>query len=169
VLPVLAASQHGEPIEEIRFVRDEVANLVWAVECTVPSLAGGAIDRQARHRLSETPPVDASDDALRHRIASAIPPHWVPFQPSRIDPDLPDIRLLRAAALLDNTDSGPTLARPLGRGLEPQSTDLTLFEEEVPSTGRYQFARGPGGQSHLWLARNKDPRPADRVRYDAIN
>jgi hypothetical protein len=28
VPPVLVASQHSEPIEEVRFVRDEVANLV---------------------------------------------------------------------------------------------------------------------------------------------
>ena len=43
--PVLAASLHGDPVEEVLFLRDELANLVWAVERLAPSLAGGTLDR----------------------------------------------------------------------------------------------------------------------------
>lgn len=165
--PVLAGSLHGDPIEEVVFVRDEVSNLVWAVERLAPSLAGGTLDRQAlyRQRAAERPPpppppdeVTPSDE-LRYRLATAVPEHWIPFLPRRIDPAKPDIRLQRAAALLER-DGRPAFSRPLGRILEPQRRDLSLFEEEVPPSGlrvvrHYQYARWSDGQTLLWLARRK--------------
>ena len=48
--PVLSGSLHGEPVEDVGFVRDELANLVWAVERLAPSLSGGAFDREAARR-----------------------------------------------------------------------------------------------------------------------
>ena len=48
--PVLAASLHGDPVEEVLFIRDELSNLVWAVERLAPSIAGGALDRAERYR-----------------------------------------------------------------------------------------------------------------------
>ena len=56
------------------------------------------------------------------------------------------IRLRRAAALLDSANGEPGFSRPLGRLLEPENEDLSLFEEEVPRGGarvirRFQYAR----------------------------
>ena len=43
--PVLAASLHGDPLEEVLILRDELANLVWAVERLVPGLSGEPLNR----------------------------------------------------------------------------------------------------------------------------
>ena len=43
--PVLAASLHGAPIEDVLFVRDELANMAWAVERTVENVTGRPLDR----------------------------------------------------------------------------------------------------------------------------
>lgn len=161
--PVLTGSLHGDPIEDVSFMRDEPANLVWAVERLVPSLAGGALDRAERERqrpLEVAPNNEATeDDALAYRLATTVPPHFIPFKPVRPDPAQPDIRLRRAAALVER-DGAAGLTRPYGRILEPP--DLSLFEEEVPANGvrlvrRYQHARWVDGSTVVWLARRKQP------------
>jgi hypothetical protein len=40
----LVKSLHGRPIEEVLFLRDEMANLAWAVERQVESPAGAALN-----------------------------------------------------------------------------------------------------------------------------
>jgi hypothetical protein len=161
--PVLAASQHGDPVEEVLFLRDELTNLVWAVERLAPSIAGGALDRaelyeDARPDPVPLPPEEPTGDA-RYLLATSVPDYWIPFQPQRIDPAKPDVRLRRAAALLDERGA-PGFSRPLGRILEPERTDLSLFEEEVPRSGlkvtrRFEYTRWVDGGTFLWLARRK--------------
>jgi hypothetical protein len=178
--PVVAAGLHGDPIEEVAFVRDEVANLVWAVEQRIPSTAGGSIDRRyplSPGRVDDGGPAlgDGAGDPLDYRVATTVAEQWIPFVPVRIDPQRPDVRLRRAAALLDQ-DGGSGLSRPHGRILEPDRPDLTVFEEEVPPGGlrvirQYEYARWTGGQTVLWLARRKGPGRGDGnsgLRFDDL-
>ena len=163
--PVLAASLHGDPIEDVLVLRDELANLVWAVERLVPGLSGEPLNRYELYHQREgnapvPPPVPAQTDELSYLLATSTPDHWIPFLPVRIDPALPDIRLRRAAALLDQGDGQPGFTRPLGRFLEPERTDLSLFEEEAPRSGlrltrQFQYTRWVDGSTFLWLARRK--------------
>lgn len=170
--PVLAASLHGDPIEEVLFLRDEVANLVWAVERLAPALDGSALNRveiyNRREREAPEPAPEGEEapagERLGYLLATTTPDHWIPFLPARIDPSLPDIRLRRAKALLEQLDPAagglPAFSRPLGRILEPERQDLSLFEEEVPRSGifltrRFQYARWLNGATYLWLARAK--------------
>jgi hypothetical protein len=161
--PVLAASLNGDPVEEVLFIRDELSNLVWAVERLAPSIAGGVLNRAEAYRDPRPdpvalPPEEATGDAA-YRLATNVPDYWVPFQPQRIDPARPDIRLRRAAALIDEGGI-PGFSEPLGRILEPERTDFSLFEEEVPRGGvrvvrQFQYARWVDGSTFLWLARRK--------------
>jgi hypothetical protein len=180
VPPVLASSLHGDPVEEVALMRDEPSNLVWGVERLAPGLAGGTIDRETLHRRGDgrvpAPSEEAAtEDELRYRLATTVPAHWIPFQPVRINPAKPDIRLRRAAALLDENGE-PTLSRPLGRILEPDRPDLSLFEEEVPGEGvrivrEYQRARWSDGTTVLWLARRKGPgapQAGSGLRFDLV-
>ncbi len=184
--PVLSSSLHGDPIEEVLILRDELSNLVWAVERLAPSLAGGALNRAELYYRRETPPPpaprapvgepDAFPDELRYRLATTTPEHWIPFLPVRIDPALPDIRLRRAAALLDQ-GGAPALTRPLGRLLEPERADLSLFEEEVPRSGlrlarRFQYTRWQDGATFLWLSRSKGAGKGESsagLKYDQVD
>ena len=177
--PVLAASEHGDPVEEVVFLRDELTNLVWAVERLAPSIAGGTINRaelyeNARPDPVPLPPEDGSGDAC-YLLATSVPDYWIPFQPQRIDPAKPDIRLQRAKALVDEGGSAG-FTRPLGRILEPERRDLSLFEEEVPRAGlklvrRFEYARWVDGATFLWLARRKGANAVEassRLRFDRI-
>jgi hypothetical protein len=177
--PVLGVSLHGDPVEEVLFVRDELSNLVWAIERLAPSIAGGAVNRVEAYREPRpdpvaVPPVDASGDA-RYRLATTVPDYWIPFQPQRIDPAKPDVRLRRAAALIDEGGE-PKLSQPLGRILEPERQDLSLFEEEVPRGGvrvvrRFEYTRWVDGSTFLWLARRKGAGTGEGssgLRFDLI-
>jgi hypothetical protein len=68
--PTLDKILQGEPIEVVRFARDEMANQVWAIEQQIPSLMGEGMDGQ---RTSE---------AIKRQLAEALLAQ-VPVPPSR--------------------------------------------------------------------------------------
>lgn len=176
--PTLAGTLHGEAIEEVLLLRDELANLAWAVERVVESAAGGRLDRLEGYRTTRfTPPPERSsdgDDMLHYRLATTVPDYWLPLVPVRIDPARPDIRLQRGRVLLDR-DGEPVAPGALGRVLEP-GAPLSLFEEEVPRAGArvtraWQYARWADGATHLWIGRRKGPGRGEGwsgLRFDVV-
>ena len=86
------------------------------------------------------------------------------------------MRLRRAAALLDTEDGEVGFSRPLGRVLEPEREDFSLYEEEVPRGGarvirQYQYARWTDGSTALWLARRKTAGRGEEssgLRFDLV-
>ncbi len=160
VIPsVLGASLIGDPIEEVTWFRDEMANVVWAVEHRVESPLGGSVDRQ---RASSAPAieqrvaVDTGDAELLYRLTSTVPTHWFPLVPVRprgapagvVQLELRPIERIAA-------DGSSNTALPAGRFLSATSP-LVVEEEEIPrdgvvTTARWQLTRGRDGHYHLWL------------------
>jgi hypothetical protein len=156
--PTLGTSLHGEAVEEVLLLRDELANMSWAVERVVESPTGRQFDRaEAYHRTREPVPIgaagiDPDDPVTRHyRLAIDPPDHWLPLFPTRIDGDAPALHFLRGGT-------------PLGQILEPERTatmdPLYIHDEEVPREGvrvsrSFQYARWTDGRSFLWMARRK--------------
>lgn len=159
--PSLLKSLESRPIEEVLFLRDEMANLAWAVERLVESPIEQPLNRfeaylEQKQRLGQEslPPPTAAPGTLRYRLTTHLPDYWVPLLPVRTEQGL---RLRRGAVL--NTEGAPEPVRALGRILEA-GQELSLFEEEVPREGlrvtrSYQFTRWLDGSSHLWLGRRK--------------
>jgi hypothetical protein len=184
LVPALAAAQNGPPLESVSFVRDEEANLAWAIEERVEIATGGSIRRRLLSGLSQTPapepaaPVEAEepDAAWHYRLQSPVPPYWIPLVPERPDEDSPQVRLRRARMLAWEELEDPSVAGPKGRVLAPQRP-LMLQEEEIPATGaqvtrRWQLARGADGRPHLWMARRKRPGRGERgsgLGYDTMD
>jgi hypothetical protein len=159
--PSLLKSIESRPIEEVLFLRDEMANLTWAVERLVESPAERPLNRfeayfeQKRRREQEAPPQPTTTpETLRYRLATDIPDYWVPLLPVRTGQGL---RLKRGATL--ETDGSLAPVHALGRILESDH-ELSLFEEEAPREGvrvtrSYQFTRWIDGSSHIWVGRRK--------------
>lgn len=150
----LPTHEEGEPREEILLLRDEAANLAWAVERVIESPAGRRVFRRAEHRPG-TPDNDPAPGAWVYDLSTAVPGHYVPLVAVRIEGSAA-IRLQRGRMA---TTTGTSGAR--GLLLEP-SRRLLLHDEEVPSSGvrvtrAYQFARSPDGTAHLWCGRRKSP------------
>jgi hypothetical protein len=159
--PSLLKSLESRPIEEVLFVRDEMANLAWAVERLIESPADRPLNRfeayleQKRRREQESPlPPQTAPETLRYRLTTEIPDYWVPLLPVLTKDGL---RLRRGAVL--KTDGSREIVHALGRILE-SGHELALFEEEVPREGvrvtrSYQLTRWIDGSSHLWVGRRK--------------
>ncbi|MFI6743493.1 hypothetical protein ACIBI9_62390 [Nonomuraea sp. NPDC050451] len=173
--PVLPQSIGGPPLEDVVFMRDEVANLVWAVERVVPLASGtgkrgseAAEETLAHRRLLAGLPPDApvTGDAaapISYRAMTTVPENWIPFVVMHVPGDVRETQLQRGAMV--RTMEGV----PPGARIRPRTTLLRtgldqtpaepyhVFEEEVPRAGTqvslaYQRTRWRDGRVLLWLA-----------------
>ncbi len=178
--PALGAGLQGAPLEEVLFLRDELANLAWAVERIVESPAGRPVNRseaffRAGGRREDgaagdgvgAVAADGTPPPLVYRLATAVPDHWIPLIPVRIREGDPAMRLLRA---------GAPRGRVLEPGRDPARNPLHLSEEEVPRAGArviraFQYARWTDGGTHLWMGRRKGAgrgEGASGLRFDVL-
>ena len=51
LVPAVARSLESKPVDEVAFVRDEMANLVWAIESVIPDPLGGGRDARGAAKL----------------------------------------------------------------------------------------------------------------------
>jgi hypothetical protein len=178
--PSVLRSIDGTPRDEVLFLRDEMANMAWAVErlrqgrveqrlepATAPSAAAAAAAAN-----SSTAP-EATDSAIPvYRLSSEVPAHWVPLLPQRQPAPDGSLRLVRAALLRPDGSNAVQPARGAILGGPP----LKLYDEEVPREGLriirgYQCARWIGGRTVLWQAYRKcvgRGEGASGLRFDDI-
>jgi hypothetical protein len=175
--PSLIKSVENRPIEEVLFLRDEVANLAWAVERVVEGPADRPLNRfeaqleQKRRRELGSSHAVTIPNTLRYRLTTEVPDYWVPLLPVQTQQGL---RLKRGAVL--KTDGSTGTVSALGRILESGS-ELSLFEEEVPREGlrvtrSHQFTRWIDGSSHLWVGRRKGVgrgEGSSGLRFDSLD
>jgi hypothetical protein len=160
--PTLANVIEGAPVEDVRFIRDEMANLAWAVERVVESPTGRPVDRYEAYQdeLRRNPPASAPAQTtapLSYRIQTRVPPHWIPLFPVSIAPGAHAVRL-QLREMLDS-ETGAAIP-PQSALLDTAAGVLELYEEEVPRAGArvrraYRLARWTDGSTHLWLGRLK--------------
>ncbi len=165
-------SLQGEPVEQVRFLRDEAANMAWGIEHTTESGTGRPWPGHERAEQLGSEPVSyhpGSDDAppLKYLLQTRVPEHWIPFVPVQVDAAKRVVALQRAAALRIPTDGGaPTAIQPVARVLTPSHADQNpiyrIREEEIPREGaevtrRVERARWIDGSTHLWIARKRRP------------
>jgi hypothetical protein len=145
--PSLTARHTSSPLEEVHFLRDEMANMVWAVEHRVASKLGEPFNPEVGQTL---PPPSPAEGAPRYRLGELVPENWRPFIPAHVPGSTRAIRLQRARL------PGQS-AEPLGR-IIAGAAPLFIAEEEVPRAGRivrrsFQRARWTNGRAFLWIGR----------------
>ena len=169
--PTVVGGVQGTAIEDVLLLRDQLANLAWAVEHTAPGPAGLPVDVAAA--LARRPGPDLPAQALptadvRYRPAVLPPDNWVPLTPVlRADGDRRGTRLART--------------RVVGGGEPLPATRLVreiteLAEEEVPRDGRRvrrsrQRARWVDGSTWVWNGRLTGPGRGDGssgLRFDGL-
>ena len=174
--PALGPSLHSAPVEEVLFLRDEMANVAWGVERVVASHAGRPLDRfeayqERRARQQRAAPGNASA-ASAYRLGTSVPDYWIPLLPVH---DGKAIRLKRGVLPRFELDGLIGTFEPQGLVLEP-NRELLLNDEEVPREGArvtraYQYARWVDGSTHLWVGRRKQPgrgEGSSGLRFDVM-
>ena len=176
LLPTVPKIQESPPTEDVMIVRDEVANMVWGVERTVPIASGGSkpgleaarqtlafLEAQLAARRGGPPPPPAASAPIRYRVMSTVPENWIPFIPVHVDGSNREIQLQRAALprILEGDPDPPAKVQPrtvlLREGLDRvPAQPYFVHEEEVPRAGTrmtqlYQRTRWTDGRVYTWL------------------
>jgi hypothetical protein len=162
--PSVAASiQVGDPIEDVRFLRDEMANMVWGVEQIVPGGSGEPWPGQERSQAiaPSAAIVFGPGGGLHYLLQTPVPVNWIPFLPVAIDAARGDIALERAA-MLDTSVDPATPILPVGQILRPRNgaDPYRVREEEVPRSGVrvervHCRSRWTDGSTWLWTMRQR--------------
>jgi hypothetical protein len=139
----------GDPVEEVLLLRDEMADMAWAVEHSYEGGTGSAIRRaeqEPRAAAPTGPPPSAAP--LRYLLGSTVPAYWFPLVPERAGGDV-RLRLER----MGNQDASDT---PRGRLLAVDGR--TFADAEIPREGRrlireHVLARWSNGGTTHWSRR----------------
>ena len=193
--PVLTKLHESEPVELVKFMRDEMANMVWGVEDRVSDMLGGGMSghKAAADLLeylnglsNEALEEEELAGVLKYTLANTVPENWIPFIPMHMPNDNRSIQLRRASmprTLPHLYPGSPGQVRPrtdiLRYGLrddEMQDEPYDIFEEEVPRAGiqviaGYQRARWYGGKTFVWMGRRKRTgrgQGSSGLRFDSI-
>ena len=178
VAPTVPQTATSLPLEDVRFLRDEIANMVWGVEQVVPLATG--VGRRGAEAAAETlahrtrlveeaggggggaSPEPAAP--IRYEVMNTVPENWIPFIPVHVPGDIRETQLQRAAMprLIEGDPSPIEKVRPrttlLREGLDAvPAVAYYVHEEEVPRAGTqvqlvYQRTRWQSGKVVLWLA-----------------
>jgi len=172
-LPHSAAAtlERGPALEDVRFLRDQMANMAWAVEHATENGVGEpwqGHERAFSGAPAAAPVVTTGVTAggtppVRYQIQTPVPENWIPLVPVAVDPAAGEIALEPGAMVRTPGGDVLELVVPHGRVLRPTALTTTSYrirEEEVPRTGTRVTrvacrTRWTDGSTHLWIARRK--------------
>ena len=151
VVPASAAAvtQESEPLEDVRLLRDETADLAWAIEYLVQGPSGAPL---VEPPAASPAPVSGAPAPLVYQLSTPLPPSWFPL--------LPVAAPGGSVALVGGTvDGGPRA--PSGRLLRQLfSQGFQLPDREITRAGVLLRrvacrTRTADGGMRLWTARRK--------------
>jgi hypothetical protein len=131
----------------VRFLRDEMANMAWAIERRVASSLGDPFDPA----IYNAPPAPlAAVGVANYVLGTSVPENWRPFIPVRKPGTMRSIKLQRARL--------PVGDRPIRGQVLRVPGPYFIEEEEIPRAGRtvdrrFQRARWIDGSAFLWIGR----------------
>jgi hypothetical protein len=157
--PTAGRSLEGAALEDVLFMRDEMANIAWAIERSVenpieqtrtyalPSIASGG-DTATQPRQT-----------LRYLLASSVPDNWIPLLPIQLQttPGTVISRLKRGAVL--QPDGTHKVHHAQSQALN-MGTNVLLYDEDVPREGAHitrtrNATRWIDGSTCVWTAFRK--------------
>ena len=141
------ASLTGRALEEVVLLRDENANMAWAIERQVPGRSGDPRQRGDERPEAAAPQPLLAEAELRYLLETTVPPNWIPFVP--VPSGDAGGFFLRKGTMTDADAAQGVLLR---------ARPYDLKEEEVTREG-VQVRRTPSlsrtfdGQVIRWVAR----------------
>ena len=173
----ITSTLESDPLEQVNYTRDEMTNMVWAVEEVIPDGNGKGISGyDAADRFGVEPPaIGASTANVRYVLGTTVPENWIPFLPVHQEGSNQSIQFRRAAM--------PKLGVPPAEVVRPKGLLLTevpkryyINEEEIPAAGTlvrrsYQRARWYNGRTFVWIGRYRETgrgQASSDLRFDQI-
>lgn len=159
--PTLGIVDEADPLEEVLFLRDDMAAMAWAVEHRLPSELDSATDAYAlyQQRLKANPPPPPptfveGGPAISYTLETTPPDNWIPMVPV-LSPQ--NELYLRRGTMEVPTTSGFINLKARGAILEPQHP-FFVTDRAVPRSGTqvdryFRYTRSSDGTTFVWLAR----------------
>jgi hypothetical protein len=175
--PSVAKVYESSPIEKAVLARDEMSNMVWGVEETIPGIlgrgvngfeAGKALSNYFSANKKDTPsPRTPNAAKIQYVLGTSVPENWIPFIPNRKPGSNREIRLQRARMPRLTDAISASVIQPRGQILRvnldtgQQNETYFVHEEEVPRSGaivtrKFQRTRGANGEVFTWIGRRKE-------------
>lgn len=173
----LTQTLESEPIEQVNFMRDEMANMVWAVEDWIPDATGMGINgNDAADKTGILPePIVGSPASIRYVLGTTVPENWIPFLPVHEPGSVQQIQFQRAA--MPKLGSPPRdVIKAKGVMLNEVEPPYFVNEEDVPNAGtlikrRWQRTRWFNGRTYVWIGRSRETgrgQGSSNLRFDQI-
>jgi hypothetical protein len=162
LMPAAPAHQESPPLEDILFLRDEYANMVWALEKTVSNSIGRSVNGYDLHLELNGPflkPTGAEEGAApypQYRLATTVPTNWIPYLPVHAAGSYQEIELRRAMMVRNEALGEPEPIVPLSWLAREELR--VVREEAVPRAGirvqlTRQRVRWMDGKTYIWMGR----------------
>jgi len=144
--PTAFGSLEGQPLEDVQFLRDETANMCWAVERFVQGRSGDPRNRGDEERPDNRVEGLQPQAEVQYLLETAVPRHWIPFV--SIATGIGTFTLRKGT--MHETDSS--------LGVLLRQTPYDLRDEEIPRAGirvrrLAALARASDGRYIQWMAR----------------
>jgi hypothetical protein len=177
--PTLGVVDDAEPLEDVRFLRDDMAAMAWAVEHQLQGDMDIAIDggEAYQQRLANNPPpppptATAAGPAVYYTVEIPVPDNWIPLVPVQTSQGA--LYLRRGTMAIPTTDGILNVtARALL--LEPGQPfflpDHVVTRAGVGADRYFRRTRGADGTTYLWMARCTGPGTGpgwSGLRFDAL-
>jgi len=166
LFPTLDHIIEGPLIEEVDYLRDELAEIVWAVEAIALGPDGWPVDRSALARAAVVPdkpviPAAGSTASFSFVERTDVEANWFAFTlPDPNDQTDQTIMPFTPVPPADGTGAAP---QPWGVVLNEQiPASVGLPQEEVSRSGvqvirRWRYARWCDGRTLAWVGRTVEP------------
>ncbi len=158
--PTLGIALDGPDVEDVLFLRDEMAAMAWGVERALQ----GPLDRPVdgyetyRERLAANPPTprQRSDGGpeIEYVLGTDVPDNWIPMVPVQTT----ERSFLFRRGIMGTPDARGARGRILEPGTPSEPHPLYVAEEAIPRSGRqvtrrFRLARSTDGSTWLWVGR----------------
>ena len=190
--------EESEALEEINFLRDEQANMVFGIEKTMLNAWGKPVSvfeyyiEQSRLReIEQSVATDAENDSndtgtgetdkphLYYKLSTKVPKNWIPYIAEKIDmPGNLSQIFMKQARLPDVTESFTddpfAIPEPLSQIL---IESIELNEEAIPRSGlkvkvNAQRLRWIDGKTYVWIGRkvlHANRERASGLEFDVVS
>jgi len=153
--PTLGLAEDADALEEVLFLRDDMAAMAWAVEHKLQGDLDAPVDADeiAQRYLQSDPPPAATPGGPKvyYTLATPVPGNWIPMVPVRS----PQGELFLRRGTVANPAVGSVPAR--AGILEPQHpffvADRVVSRSGALVDRHFRRARGADGGTFVWLAR----------------
>lgn len=171
--PTIGKREESQALEEVRFIRDENANMVFAVEQTIRNGIGkpvrgfeAQLEKYERmNKVDGTIPGEIEEqdqnsetNISKYKLASPVPDNWIPYIYRRVNSET--IRLRRSNMLRNTSqDERITAMSNIIRGNGNNDTGIKWLNEECISRSginvviSIQRARMPNGKTSIWYGK----------------